>query len=87
MQRTPRLRLGSMPGGIGARSLIRDVNHNPRNFLTSIVRDFVATRYRSASAASSPPTPSSSASTLSTSSGRLGSCCNDGKHSINRAHR
>ena len=33
--------------------------HNPLNFLTAIVRGFVATRCRSASAASSPPTPSS----------------------------
>jgi hypothetical protein len=42
-----------MPGGIGARSLIRDVNHNPRNFRCVTARDFVATRYRSASAANS----------------------------------
>ena len=42
-------------------------HHSPRNFLWEIERDFVATRYRKQSAASSPPTPSSSASTLSTS--------------------
>jgi hypothetical protein len=40
--------------------LIRVVNHNPLSFLCTTARDFVATRYRSASAASSPPFPSSS---------------------------
>jgi len=33
----------------------------PLNFLSTIVRDFVAIKYLSGSAASSPPTPSSSA--------------------------
>ena len=58
--------------------------HSPRNFRCAIVRDFVATRYRNASAASSPPTPSSSASTISTSSGRFGSCRSAGSVSISR---
>ena len=31
--------------------------HSPRNFRSGMVRVFVATKYRSASAASSPPTP------------------------------
>src|SRR5881409_323049 len=60
--------------------------YSPLSLLCTTARDFVATRLRRASAASSPPTPSSSASTFSTSSGRFGSCCSDGKHSINRAH-
>ncbi len=37
------------------------------------------TIYRNASAVSSPPKPSSSQSTFSTSSGRLGSCCRFGR--------
>lgn len=62
-------------------------HYAPRNFLWEIDRVFVATKYRRQSAASSPPTPSSSASTFSTSSGRFGSCCSDGKHSTSRAQR
>ena len=61
--------------------------YKPRSLRCVTVRDFVATRYRSASAASSPPTPSSSASTFSTSSGRFGSCCIAGKVSARRPHR
>jgi len=61
--------------------------YTPRNFLWEIDRDFVATRYRSASAASSPPMPSSSASTFKRSSGRFGSCCSAGSVSINRRQR
>jgi hypothetical protein len=37
------------------------VNHNPRNLRCATMRDFVATKYRSASAASSPPLMASSA--------------------------
>jgi len=61
--------------------------YSPRSFLCTIVLTFVATRYLSASAASSPPMPSSSASTFKTSSGRFGSCCNAGNVSTNRPHR
>ncbi len=68
----------SIPGGRAQR---------PRSLRCATVRDFVATRYRSASAASSPPTPSSSASTFSTSSGRFGSCCMAGKVSASRPQR
>ena len=68
----------SIPGGRAQR---------PRSLRCATVRDFVATRYRSASAASSPPTPSSSASTFSTSSGRFGSCCIAGRVSAKRPHR
>ena len=56
----------------------------PRSFRCVTARDFVATRHRSASAASSPPMPSSSASIFKTSSGRFGSCCNAGKVSRRR---
>ena len=61
--------------------------HTPRNFRCVTTRAFVATRYRSASAQSSPPTPSSSASTFKTSSGRFGSCCNVGNVSTSRPQR
>ena len=61
--------------------------HSPRSRFCTIVRGLVPTIYRRASAASSPPTPSSSASTFNTSSGRFGSCCNIGNVSINRPHR
>ena len=65
----------------------RVIAQTPLNFrcVTDLAR--VATRYRSASTVSSPPTPSSSASTFNTSSGRCGSCCNAGRHSSNRAQR
>jgi hypothetical protein len=59
----------------------------PRNLRCVMVRDFVATRYLRQSAGSSPPTPSSSTSTLSTSSGRFGSCWREGRHSTSRAQR
>jgi hypothetical protein len=52
--------------------------HSPRSLRCSTVRAFVPTRYRNASAASSPPIPSSFASTFSTSSGRFGSCAGGG---------
>ena len=61
--------------------------YSPRNRCISKIRVFVATRYRRQSAASSPPTPSSSASTFRTSSGRFGSCCSVGSVSISRPHR
>lgn len=67
--------------------VIHPLYYRPRNFRCATVRDFVATRYRSASAASSPPTPSSSASTFSTSSGRFGSCWRLGSVSTRRPHR
>jgi hypothetical protein len=54
--------------------------HTRRSFLWEISRTLVARRYRNQSAASSPPMPSSSTSTLSTSSGRFGSCCSEGRH-------
>jgi len=49
--------------------------HTPLSFLCVTVRDFVATRHLKQSAASSPPTPSSSASAFSTFSGRFSSLC------------
>ena len=45
------------------------------------------TRYRSASAASSPPAPCSSQSTFSTSSGLFGSCCKSGSVVHSLPHR
>src|ERR1035437_5260417 len=53
--------------------------HNPLDFLWEIERALVAQKYRSASSASPLPMPSSSATTFSTFSGRLGSCCKDGR--------
>ena len=56
MQRTSGSRLVCMPGVMPAGSPIWNVNHTPLNFRCVTVRDFVATRYRSAFAASSPLT-------------------------------
>jgi hypothetical protein len=52
--KSPAIRNAAAVSGIGL---------HPLSFLTLTVRDFVATRYRRQSAASSPPTPFSSAST------------------------
>src|SRR5687767_5713555 len=61
-----------------SRHIQSEILYIPLNFLCITARDFVATKYLSASAASSPPIPSSSASTFNTSSGLFGSCCKAG---------
>ncbi len=58
--------------------------HNPLNFLSLTLLAFIATKYLSAPARSSPPTPSSSASTFNTSSGRFGHAPTRGSVAVER---
>ena len=44
MQATAEFHLSCIPGALGTPRLTSRVNHNPRNFRSTIVRDFVATR-------------------------------------------
>jgi len=54
-----------------APSLAFGPGYNPANFLCTTARDFVATRYLSESAASSPPMPSFAPSLISQDAGAL----------------